>query len=119
LDDLIDAIAQAIRDQVAKGRSQGQLAVELGVARRMIGHIVSGERRIGGKTLLLILAADPPWLQSTLAEVPAPLRGSNGRSAEIGHVNLVSVRTCSDCKAGRLGKGKAGGSHAGGQGRRQ
>jgi hypothetical protein len=82
LDALIDAIAAAIRGQVAGGRSQGQLAVELGVPRRTIGHIVSGERRIGGKTLLLILQADPPWLQDVLAEVPARLRGSNGRSAE-------------------------------------
>jgi predicted transcriptional regulator len=82
LDALIDAIAAAIREQVAGGRSQGQLAVELGVPRRTIGHIVSGERRIGGKTLLLILRADPPWLHEVLAEIPAPLRGSNGRSAE-------------------------------------
>ena len=82
MDALIDAIAEAIRGQVAGGRSQGQLAVELGVARRTIGHIVSGERRIGGKTLLLILQADPPWLRDVLAEVPKWLRGSNGRSAK-------------------------------------
>jgi hypothetical protein len=82
LDDLLDAIAQAIREQVAGGRSQGQLALELGVQRRTIGHIVRGERRIGGKTLLLICLADPPWLQEVLAGVPAPLRGSNGRGVE-------------------------------------
>jgi transcriptional regulator with XRE-family HTH domain len=85
LDALIDAIAAAIRGQVAGGRSQGQLAIELGVARRTIGHIVSGERRIGGKTLLLILQADPPWLQDVLADVPTLLRGSNGRNVEGGH----------------------------------
>jgi transcriptional regulator with XRE-family HTH domain len=82
LDALIDAIAQAIRGRVAEGRSQGQVAIELGVPRRTIGHIVSGERRIGGKTLLLILQADPPWLQDVLSEVPALLRGGNGRSVE-------------------------------------
>lgn len=78
LDDLLDAIARAIRDQVAAGRSQGQLAVELGVQRRMIGHIVHGKRSIGGKTLLLIVLADPPWLREVLAKVPSLLRRRNG-----------------------------------------
>jgi hypothetical protein len=79
LDDLIDGVARALRDQVAMGRSQGQLAIELGVPRRTIGFIVRGERRIGGKTLLQILMADPPWLHEFLAELPGVLRGSNGR----------------------------------------
>lgn len=87
MDDLIDAIAQAIREQVARGRSQGQLAVELAVSRRMIGHIVSGQRRIGGKTLLLILAADPLWLQEVLSVLPKPLRRSNGRNADNRRIN--------------------------------
>jgi predicted transcriptional regulator len=78
LDEIAEAVAQAIRER-AKGRSHMQLAIELGIKRRTVCHIVRGERKIGGQTLLQIILADPPWLREVLAGIPTPLRGSNGK----------------------------------------
>ena len=70
MDDLCESIAEEIRRQFGRGRTQAALAAELSVHPRMIGHIIWGERRIGMKTLSAIADTNPPWLHHIL---PPPL----------------------------------------------
>ena len=69
MDEYLDAIAGAMRRQVEGGRSHGQLAVELQLKRRLVSKILCGERRVGAKTLVAIIRADPPWLCDVLARM--------------------------------------------------
>jgi hypothetical protein len=78
LDEILDAIVQAIRQRVDGGHTHGQVAVELRLCRRTVSRIVSGERQIGLSTLSAIMEADPPWLQEVLARARASRWGSNG-----------------------------------------
>lgn len=82
MEEFLEAVAQAIRQQVAGGRSYGQLAVELGLARSTVHYIVRGERGIGARSLKAIMKADPPWLRDVLAGAPAWCRGRNGKGSE-------------------------------------
>lgn len=79
MDEFLEAVASAIRRQSARGRTYGQLAVELKVSRRTVAHIVQGDRGIGVRTLGLIMKADPPWLREVLAGAPPWVRGQRGR----------------------------------------
>jgi hypothetical protein len=65
--------------QAAKGRTHGQLALELDVSRRMVSYIIRGERGIGGETMLAILRMRPPWLRDVLTGYVGPPRGGNGK----------------------------------------
>jgi hypothetical protein len=65
--------------QVAKGRTHGQLALELDVSRRMVSYIIRGERGIGGETMLAIQRMSPPWLREVLTGNAGPPRGGNGK----------------------------------------
>jgi hypothetical protein len=86
LNDLFESIAQEIRHEYQRGRRQVELAAELNVHPRTIGHIIWGERRIGTKTLSAILEANPPWLHhilpQTWVELAGWVTGSNGPGGE-------------------------------------
>jgi transcriptional regulator with XRE-family HTH domain len=64
---IFDLITQAIREQLRAGRTQNELARELGLSQTTVSAIRRGTRRVGRKTAEAVLAADPPWL-------PGPLR---------------------------------------------
>ena len=65
--DVLDLVAGAIRKESERGRSHGQLAIELNMDRRVVCAIVRGERGIGASSLVSIMKADPPWLREVLA----------------------------------------------------
>jgi hypothetical protein len=75
----VDAVVRAIRQQVAGGRTYGQLANDLNLARGTIWHIVHGDRGLGVRTLGIIMDAAPSWLREVLAGAPPFLRGRNGK----------------------------------------
>jgi hypothetical protein len=79
LDETRKAIVRAIRMQAAKGRTHGQLALELDVSRRTVSYIIRGERGIGGETLLAIQRMSPPWLRDILKGNSGSPRGGNGK----------------------------------------
>ena len=68
MNEIRELIAEEIRHQFHSGRKQTDLARELDVHRRMVGHIVWGERRIGFETYAKILRARPPWLRHILTD---------------------------------------------------
>jgi hypothetical protein len=78
LDDIRRDIVRAIRQQVRKGKTHGQLAVELGLERRHVSRIVCGERGIGGGSFAAIMKAKPPWLWDILSGYTGRPRGGNG-----------------------------------------
>jgi hypothetical protein len=82
LDGFLDAIVGAMRQQVSRGRSHGQLAVELGLKRRTVSRIISGERGIGVDILLTIMGANPPWLREVLAGKAGPTWGGHGKGCK-------------------------------------
>jgi hypothetical protein len=68
LSEIRELIAEEIRKQFESGRKHADLARELDVHPRMIGHIVWGERRIGFNTYAKILYSRPPWLRHILTD---------------------------------------------------
>ena len=78
MDQVRKETVRAIRQQAKKGKSHGQLAVELGLERRLVSRIVCGERGIGGNTFLPIMRANPPWLWDILSGITGQPRGGNG-----------------------------------------
>jgi hypothetical protein len=82
LEEFVDAVVRAIRQQVAGGRTYGQLAVDLNLPRGTIWHIVNRNRGMRTTSLDKIMDAAPPWLHEVLAGAPACLRGSNGKGSK-------------------------------------
>jgi predicted DNA-binding protein (UPF0251 family) len=60
---IFDLITEAIREQLRAGRTQQDLARELGVSQTTVSGILRGTRRVGRKTAEAVLRANPPWLQ--------------------------------------------------------
>jgi transcriptional regulator with XRE-family HTH domain len=63
---IFDIITQAIKEQLRTGRTQGDLAAELGVSQTTISGILRGTRRVGRKTAEAVLQANPLWLAECL-----------------------------------------------------
>jgi transcriptional regulator with XRE-family HTH domain len=63
---IFDLITQAIREQLRAGRTQADLARELGLSQTTVSAIRRGTRRVGRRTAEAVLAADPPWLRERL-----------------------------------------------------
>jgi hypothetical protein len=82
LEEFLDAVVRTIRQQAAGGRTYGQLAVDLNLARSTVWHIVRGERGIGVRSLRRIMKADPPWLREVLAGAPPSFTGRNGKGSK-------------------------------------
>ena len=76
MSEIRELIAEEIRQQFHAGRRQADLARELDVHPRMIGHVIWGERNIGFKTYRRILRARPPWLQHILRRPEAGEMGA-------------------------------------------
>ena len=72
------SIAEEIRRQFERGRSQAEIARELKVHRRTLCHIIWGERKIGFGTFCAIAEANPVWLRHIFAQPDA------GRMASFG-----------------------------------
>jgi hypothetical protein len=64
------------------GRTYGQLAVDLNLARGTICNIAHGKRGMGVRSLQTVVDANPPWLREVLAGAPAYLRGRNGKGSK-------------------------------------
>ena len=60
---VFDAITEAIREQICNGRTQKEMADELGITQTMVSAIIRGTRL---KTAEAVLAANPLWLQGYL-----------------------------------------------------
>ena len=63
---IFDIITEAIREQLRTGRTQQDLAAELGVSQATLSAILRGTRRVGRKTAEAVLQANPPWLAECL-----------------------------------------------------
>jgi predicted transcriptional regulator len=63
---IFDIITEAIREQARNGRTQQDIADELGIAQTMVSGILRGTRRVGRKTAEAVLQANPFWLQEFL-----------------------------------------------------
>ena len=68
--DLLPVVAEAMRNEVGRGRSYAEVGAELKIPQRTVAAIVLGERQVGPKTFRSVMAAKPPWL---LRKVPAAL----------------------------------------------
>ena len=100
--DLLQAVAEAIRDESGRGRSYAELGAELKIPQRTVAAIVLGERQVGPKTFRSVMAAKPPWL---LRKVPAALWDE-----ETGEEGIDE----GPAGAGRLGWGTGGAAAGGG-----
>jgi transcriptional regulator with XRE-family HTH domain len=63
---IFQQVTDAIKGQLRDGRTQQQVADELGVHQTTISAIAGGRRRLGRHTLEAIVKANPPWLWDIL-----------------------------------------------------
>jgi hypothetical protein len=80
LEEIVEAVAQAVYERAEGGRSHTQLAIELGIEQWIAGYLIRGRDR--GQTLLMVILADPQWLRELLAGISVSFRGSQGRNGK-------------------------------------